>query len=231
MDAEGSARWELNGNQTETGWGRWHEQRGGTSWPGVGEKTASCNSLPIVQPRYSSVLAVNFNAVYTPSHILRAVNCPSGRITFVSYLSISLSLSILRLSATISRQQFVSSLLSLSFLFAFISFFPPFFFLFLFLMNIVTYEIETKQIYRGFLSASRCLISSRQSIHDPSLPPRRNCCSQCNLIYFLVGRKPVVPENRKLASHGHRFLRLCYTLVIVVRTRRHASRTLFDLYA
>lgn len=127
MDAEGSARWELNGNQTETGWGRWHEQRGGTSWPGVGEKTASCNSLPIVQPRYSSVLAVNFNAVYTPSHILRAVNCPSGRITFVSYLSISLSLSILRLSATISRQQFVSSLLSLSFLFAFISFFPPFF--------------------------------------------------------------------------------------------------------
>lgn len=127
MDAEGSARWELNGNQTETGWGRWHEQRGGTRWPGVGEKTASCNSLPIVQPRYSSVLAVNFNAVYTPSHILRAVNCPSGRITFVSYLSISLSLSILRLSATISRQQFVSSLLSLSFLFAFISFFPPFF--------------------------------------------------------------------------------------------------------
>lgn len=57
---------------------------------GVGEKTASCNSLPIVQPRYSSVLAVNFNAVYTPSHILRAVNCPSGRITFVSDLSISL---------------------------------------------------------------------------------------------------------------------------------------------
>lgn len=103
---------------------------------------------------------------------------------------LSLSLSILRLSATISRQQFVSSLLSLSFLFAFISFFPPFFFLFLFLMNIVTYEIETKQIYRGFLSASRCLISSRQSIHDPSLPSRRNCCSQCNLIYFLVGRKP-----------------------------------------
>lgn len=191
MDAEGSARWELNGNQTETGWGRWHEQRGGTRWPGVGEKTASCNSLPIVQPRYSSVLAVNFNAVYTPSHILRAVNCPSGRITFVSYLSISLSLSLY--SPSICNNfapaiRFFSPLLILSFYFHL--FFPPFFFLFLFLMNIVTYEIETKQIYRGFLSASRCLISSRQSIHDPSLPPRRNCCSQCNLIYFLVGRKP-----------------------------------------
>lgn len=84
--------------------------------------------------------------------------------------------------------RFFSPLLILSFCFHL--FFPPFFFLFLFLMNIVTYEIETKQIYRGFLSASRCLISSRQSIHDPSLPPRRNCCSQCNLIYFLVGRKP-----------------------------------------
>lgn len=66
-------------------------RRGERSGQRVGEKTASCNSLPIVQPRYSSVLAVNFNAVYTPSHILRAVNCPSGRITFVSELSISLS--------------------------------------------------------------------------------------------------------------------------------------------
>lgn len=126
MDAEGSARWELNGNQTETGWGRWHEQRGGTSWPGVGEKTASCNSLPIVQPRYSSVLAVNFNAVYTPSHILRAVNCPSGRITFVSYLSISLSLyspSICNNFAPAIR--FFSPLLILSFCFHL--FFSPFF--------------------------------------------------------------------------------------------------------
>lgn len=55
---------------------------------GSGEKTASCNSLPIVQARYSSVHAVNFNAVYTPAHILRAVNCPSERIAFVSDLSI-----------------------------------------------------------------------------------------------------------------------------------------------
>lgn len=43
---------------------------------------------------------------------------------------LSLSLSILCLSATISRQQFVSSLISLSFLFPFISFF-----LFLFIFN------------------------------------------------------------------------------------------------
>lgn len=119
-------KWQPDGDRLRTM--AWTKR--GTSWPGVGEKTASCNSLPIVQPRYSSVLAVNFNAVYTPSHILRAVNCPSGRITFVSYLSISLSLSILCLSATISRQQFVSSLISLSFLFPFISFF-----LFLFIFN------------------------------------------------------------------------------------------------
>lgn len=75
--------------QDEDGGSGARTKRWGTGRTGVGEKTASCNSLPIVQPRYSYVLAVNFNAVYTPSHILRAVNCPSGRITFVSDLSIS----------------------------------------------------------------------------------------------------------------------------------------------
>ena len=146
----------------------------GTSWPGVGEKTASCNSLPIVQPRYSSVLAVNFNAVYTPSHILRAVNCPSGRITFVSYLSISLSLSLSLSLFSVYLQQFRASnsfLLSLPYPFFLLSslFFP--FSFFYFRSNIlVTYEIETEQIYRGFPSASRCLISSRQSCIDGSLP-------------------------------------------------------------
>lgn len=158
-------KWQPDGDRLRT----MARTKRGTSWPGVGEKTASCNSLPIVQPRYSSVLAVNFNAVYTPSHILRAVNCPSGRITFVSYLSISLSLSLF----SVYLQQFRASnsfLLLFPYPFFFLS--SLFFFFFLFLMNIVTYEIETEQIYRGSLSASRCLISLRQScIDDPSLPP------------------------------------------------------------
>lgn len=113
------------------------------------------------------------------------------RANHICFLPVHLSLSLF----SVYLQQFRASnsfLLSSPYPFFLLSslFFPLFFFLFLFLMNIVTYEIETKQIYRGFLSTSRCLISSRQSIHDPSLPPRRNCCSQCNLIYFLVGRKP-----------------------------------------
>lgn len=125
-------KWQPDGDRLRT----MARTKRGTSWPGVGEKTASCNSLPIVQPRYSSVLAVNFNAVYTPSHILRAVNCPSGRITFVSYLSISFSLSLSLFSVYL--QQFHASnsfllslsLLSLSFLFPF-----PFISLFLFIFD------------------------------------------------------------------------------------------------
>lgn len=52
------------------------------------------------------------------------------RANHICFLPVHLSLSILCLSATISRQQFVSSLISLSFLFPFISFF-----LFLFIFN------------------------------------------------------------------------------------------------